>query len=654
VLDTSSPSPRDGADPAGHANGGAAAVKKSQYRPDIDGLRAIAVLSIFLFHIDDDWMPGGYVGVDIFFVISGYLIGGIVLKDVMAGRFSLLEFYSRRFKRIIPALFAMLAGVTALAWFTLFPTPFRQFASSMLATTFSVSNIYFQRTTGYFDIGAHSKPLLHTWSLGVEEQFYIFFPLALLGIYRLLRGRVWLATMLAFAVSLTLSEMFLYRAPDKTFYWLPFRAWELLLGFLIVITPLKPLENKLVRNILSLAGLAAIIATFALYKPWTPFPGLSALLPCAGSAAIIAAGRIGPNLVGRLLSLRPFVLIGLISYSLYLWHWPIIVLAHEAVPIVHFSVVQGLGIFVAGILLGWLSWRYVERPFRSERVTRRRIFTFSAAGAALISLMALAIAQGQGIPGRFPPDVVKMAGYIDFTGHIDLKYSTCFPDGSYDFSKAAFDPCLKLDPSRPNVALIGDSHAGHLFWGLEQTMPDVHVIPALGFGCPARLNSSERDLARCSSLMQFVFRQYLPSTPVDLVILAGRWTERDPDEIRAMLGWLKDHGKKVVFVGPVQRYTVSLPKLLALAKLKNEPHLADQFLYGGIRPLDEQLRKEVTALGVPYISSYDILCAKGCVQQAANGAPLQFDEAHYTDEGSIFVAAAMRPMLFEQLGMKPR
>jgi len=629
-------------------------VTKSQYRPDIDGLRALAVLSIFLFHINDDWMPGGYVGVDIFFVISGYLIGGIVLKDVTAGRFSLAEFYARRFKRIIPALFAMLLVVTGLCWFVLFPRPFDQFASSMLATTFSVSNIYFQRTTGYFDIGAHSKPLLHTWSLGVEEQFYIVFPLALLGIYRLFKGRVWLATMLAFVVSLALSHIFLDRSPDKTFYWLPFRAWELLLGFLIVITPLKPLENRLVRNAVSLAGLAAIIATFAFYKPWTPFPGLNALLPCAGSAAIIAAGRMGPNLVGRTLSLRPFVFVGLISYSLYLWHWPIIVLAHEAVPIVKFSVVQGLGIFVLGIVLGWLSWKFVEQPFRSERVTTRRIFSFSAAGAAVISMIALAVVQSQGFPQRFDPAVAKMAGYIDYTGRIDIKYSTCFKNGDYDFSKASLDPCLKLDPSRPNVALIGDSHAGHLYWGLSQSIPEARIIPALGFGCHPSLNPDNRELPHCKRIMNFVFKDYLVNTPVDLVILAGRWDDSDPEEIREMVSWLEQHGRKVVLVGPVQRYSASLPNLLALGLLKNEPHLADHFLYPGTRRLDARLRQEATGLKVPYISSYDILCAKGCAQIAANGAPLQFDEAHYTEEGSMFVANGMRPFILAQLGISHR
>src|SRR5258708_7906370 len=295
------------------------------YRADIDGLRAVAVLLVFAYHLGTARVRGGFVGVDVFFVISGYLIGSIILSEIDSGKFSLLSFYERRVRRILPALFVALAVCAVLAYKFFLPAELDEFAKSFLAATFSFSNVFFYHQAGYFEGPAAMKPLLHTWSLAVEEQFYIFLPLFLLAVRRyslaVRRNIVMAVTICSFIIS----AWGAFKNPDATFYLAHTRAWELLLGTLLALDFIPHFSGRSWRNFLSAAGLTMILASAVLYEKTTPFPGLAAAVPCFGAALIIAAGRDGSSFVGTALSLRPVVFIGMISYSLYLWHWPLIV-----------------------------------------------------------------------------------------------------------------------------------------------------------------------------------------------------------------------------------------------------------------------------------------------------------------------------------------
>lgn len=296
-----------------------------QYRADIDGLRAIAVMAVVAYHAGIKAAGGGFIGVDIFFVISGYLIGSIVLGEAREGQFSLLRFYERRVRRLLPALVLVLCATFALAAVYSFPAELVQLGRSMLAALFFASNIFFWRHSGYFDAPAETQPLLHTWSLAVEEQFYLFFPLTLVLLVRYAPQYLKVVIVAATALSLLLCIEATADFSKASFFLLPMRAWEFLLGVLIAIGLFPRLPDPLIRNVAAAAGLAMICAAILVFTNETPFPGFSALLPTVGAALVIGSGLSGPTFVKRLLSLRPVVFVGLISYSLYLWHWPVIV-----------------------------------------------------------------------------------------------------------------------------------------------------------------------------------------------------------------------------------------------------------------------------------------------------------------------------------------
>src|SRR5215813_12350400 len=306
-------------------NNVAARSGRLKYRADIDGLRAVAVLSVMAFHMELSHFSGGFVGVDVFFVISGYLISAIVFSEISDGTYSITSFYERRIRRIFPALFGMLIVFSACASLYLFTSEMVNYAKSLLAATASVSNFYFWQHSGYFD-SPTSNPLLHTWSLAVEEQFYILFPLYLWAVRRFYPKHLKLSVGVLVVASLFASAIVVHFNPITAFYMPYTRAWELLTGTLLALGIFPRFSSSWLRNSAALVGMLMIFCSVVTYSPTTLFPGLSALLPCVGAALIIHAGEGGTTLIGRVLSWRPVVFIGLISYSLYLWHWPVILL----------------------------------------------------------------------------------------------------------------------------------------------------------------------------------------------------------------------------------------------------------------------------------------------------------------------------------------
>ena len=339
-----------------------------QYRPEIDGLRALAVLPVILFHAGFQVFAGGYIGVDVFFVISGYLITSILLADIEGGEFSLAKFYERRARRILPALIFVLLACIPFAWAWMLPGQLQDFSAALLAVSLFGSNIWFWQHSGYFDSAAEENPLLHTWSLAVEEQYYLLFPIFLLLAWRFGRGKlVWLMLALAL-LSLLLSEWGWRNAPSANFYLAPSRAWELLAGSITAYW----VRNYGLResNALSAVGLMGILIPIFFYDHTLPFPGLLALPPVIGTALICLSA--GPTTItARVLSLRWLVAIGLISYSAYLWHQPLFAFAR--IKLVDPSMLVMSTLSIVALVMAYLSWRFVEQPFRANSglVTRQ-------------------------------------------------------------------------------------------------------------------------------------------------------------------------------------------------------------------------------------------------------------------------------------------
>ena len=423
-----------------------------RHRADIDGLRAIAVVPVVLFHAGVTQVSGGFVGVDIFFVISGYLITSLILGEMRDGRFSLLSFYERRIRRIFPALFLVLAVSSVLALRLFMPPDLVAFGRSLVATTLFVSNIHFYWDSGYFNAPLDTKPLLHTWSLAIEEQFYIVFPLILLLSLRW-GGRRWIGVVLTlFVLSLVASIRITPVDPEAAFYLAPTRAWELMLGALLASGVVPSVKFQALREALAVVGLALIVYALFRFSSATHFPGASALIPCLGAAILIHAGQgERTSLVSKALSLWPVAFVGLISYSLYLWHWPLLVFARYW-NIRELSSGQVIAIVIASFVLAVLSWTYVEQPFRRKQTRISRALLFAGAATAIVVLMVSGLrdVRSNGFPGRLSPEAIAIAR------------SAKTPDAERALQRACImaspdNPCVAGAQVPPSVAVWGDA-----------------------------------------------------------------------------------------------------------------------------------------------------------------------------------------------------
>ncbi len=630
------------------------------YRADIDGLRAVAVLSVLGYHLTFRPFSGGFVGVDIFFVISGYLISSILLMDLELGRFSLREFYIRRIRRIFPALVVAMLGTTVLALLFCVPSELIDFAKSLIATTLSASNLYFARTSNYFDIRSIWRPALQTWSLGVEEQFYILFPPLLWLLHRRMPRHLSAVIGVLAVASFSLSVVGVFRFPVGAFF-LPFtRACELLLGTLLALPTLPVLTSYLLRSALAWTGLAAIAAAVWFYFPGLPFPGALVLLPCFGSALLIwtgiapgassstlseaglaAARPFSPTLPARLLALRPVVFVGLISYSLYLWHWPIILfqamgaLWGDGLPVRLSKLIT----IIVSCLLATLSWRFVEQPFREGRLRLNGVRAFQFAGLSITLLTAVGIAMVglHGMPRRFPAEASRVAAYVDEP--MNYRIDSCMVIKTSDFEP---DPCLRMDPTRQNWLLLGDSHAAALWQGLVKALPQVNFLQANRAACqpdPAQTGGE------CGILMQLIFRNFLLQHHVDRIVAAARWTPADVPVMDRLVTWARAHNVAVTLIGPSQEYDAPLPRLLAFSIMRHDPDLPYRHRLLQSAPTDQLYEEEArTRWHIPYVSLVKMFCSTTACSTyvgAASGAPLLLDEDHFSNEASMMVGKRM-------------
>ena len=624
-----------------------------KYRADIDGLRALAVVPVVLYHIGVPGFAGGFVGVDIFFVISGYLICGMIDADLRNGTFSLGDFYKRRILRILPALFVMFLATTVLAYVYFLPVELEDYSKSLASAIGSVSNIYFAGTAGYFDAPAETKPLLHTWSLGVEEQFYLVTPLFMLFAYRFLPKHAKLLFAVVAALSLAAAYAISHRNQTFVFYLTPFRAWELALGALLAIKFIPAPKTEISKTICGVIGMLLLLGVILLGSPSAPLL-LMTSLASVGAVMVIASSERGLSVAGKLLSIRPMVFIGLISYSLYLWHWPLIVF--QRTDALFFSELSGLtrtALIAAMIGIAWLSWKFVEMPFRAKGRAISKYTVFGVTGSATVSALALCglILLVGGAPFRFPERVVAIGSYLAYDPTPAFRGGQCYL--STNRQQLDVENCMKLDRTRPNYLLVGDSHAAHLWFGLSSAMPDVNVMQATASACrPAVMPVSLLDTRACPKLMQFVFNDFLANNKVDKVLLSASWKDEDIPGLVETLDALKSRGLDVTVLGPIVEYDGALPRLLVDGIMRNRP-VAQGMRTSGIWERDQAMRRIVTSRGAAYLSVYDSVCRDGrCDEFAEGDIPLQFDAGHLTAEGSVEVARRLSDSFRRTGGIK--
>ncbi len=484
------------------------------YRAEIDGLRAVAVVPVILFHAGYSLFSGGFIGVDVFFVISGYLITSIILKELEAGTFSFSSFYERRARRILPALFLVMICCIPFAWMWMMPLELKAFAVSMASVVVFASNIIFWRQSGYFDTAAELKPLLHTWSLAVEEQFYIVFPIALLLIWRFGRRVTVLSIAVVAAVSFLLCEYASHNHPSFNFYWAITRAWELMAGSLCVFATIRP--NRARDDVLSAFGLALIIGSVFWFDNSTRFPSANALLPVGGACLIILFANKA-TFTARLLSIRPIVGIGLISYSAYLWHQPLFAFARIR-AITEPSMWLMAGLALAVFPLAWLTWRYVETPFRSRgklvTISRQRLVQVSMATAIAVTGFGVAGHLTWGFPNRLSASEAHAHDRVRVNHGLSVQ---C--EGTFTLS----DACRTS--KNPSVLLWGDSFAMHLAGMLKSSTPPINFVQHTLTSCAPIITATagliNSDTVRCSEFNKKVFDWLNNSPEIQLVILSS-------------------------------------------------------------------------------------------------------------------------------------
>lgn len=611
-----------------------------KYRPEIDGLRAVAVLAVILFHAKIPGLSGGFVGVDIFFVISGYLITTIILREINENAFSFRSFYERRARRILPALLVVLIATAVAGWFLQGPYALVRLGQGLMAVTSFVSNILFWLTTNYFTAGL-DNPLLHTWSLSVEEQFYVFFPILMLIVWRCARRSMLWVLVFCAAASLVASEVNVQTGGSlAAFYLLPTRAYELLIGAIAAVAPIgKFLTTRpRVQHGLGWAGAVCIMVALLRFDSSVSFPGLSALVPAVGCALVLLGATRG-NLLGRLLSVRPLVAVGLISYSAYLWHQPVFTFAHELG--VGQRIRESAALTLLSLVLGWASWRFVEQTFRSRDrwKTRPAMWTLFLGSVAVFALgLALWITQGAVV--RYNEEQKRWQEYGNIEGQ------TPYVINRFNAIEKPFEP-----GDQRRVLVIGDSQAQDFVniayeagaWQTDQVrtvyVPAVCQLVWADEDVSANIPAADRHLCVNARTLENSLPQIQQA---DVVFLVANWHAWSATRLRQSIQHLRLREDQRLFVlGPKFFAPPDLRKMMRMtakerANVRYVPNEERQ-------SINEIVRKNVAGLGT-FIDVIDVVCAaKGCPTVTPDDELISYDRLHLTKAGARFLG----PILFE-------
>ena len=640
----------------------AARSRAPAYRPDIDGLRALAVISVILFHNGIPGFDGGYVGVDVFFVISGYLITQLLeeSRDESAPR-RLATFYVRRMRRILPALLAtcLVTAIVAVALFT--PDQLVNVGKFLAATPVMLSNVATWTRGDYFAPGVRQLPLSHLWSISVEEQFYLVYPLLLIAItrYRLPYRRL---TLVVFAsLSLALCVWASHRAPEANYVFAPTRAWELLLGGMLTIGGVPRIGNRIAAEGLAVAGLLGIAIAVHFYTSAIRYPGTAAMLPCMATAALLATGS-GPRpaLVNRMLSWPPLVFVGLISYSLYLWHQPLLVFANYYY-IAPLRPAATAALLVATLLVATASWRFIERPVRARILMKstRTLLVGVGVGSAGILLAGLVLWNSDGFPQRFPPQTRGLI--VSMTATPELV--RCVEEVSLEQVRAGrvcnYGPG---DPS-PKVLLWGDSHALAMMPAVKELAKahGMHVYFVAKYNClplfapsnPTKIDTAT-DRYGCANFNTAVLEAVTRLEP-ELIILDGAWAAGEPPPrvpdiaagIEQTVSRVGHHSRSicVVFAVPMLKYAVSDALFVARRR-----HIPDDFLrvsradaLAQHRDMEHDMRAVAERSGLTLVDPKDALCPADSCLYKADDRSLYFDDSHLSVYGALYVARTLEP-----------
>lgn len=542
-------------------------------RADIQGLRAIAVLSVVAYHANKTMLPGGFVGVDIFFVISGFLITSILIRELEHGRMSIAGFYERRIKRLFPALFTMLAAVLLAGAILMAPSDFAELGRTALATIFFVSNFEFYSLSGYFDGAAADKPLLHTWSLAVEEQFYIVYPLLLAFVWKTFR--TWLLPLLVFGAVLAfaLSVWGALYHHAAAFYLTPFRAFELAIGAVTAVGAFR--FAPVVRHALSLIGLLLIAGSFAVINDATPFPGFAALAPCLGTAFVIAAGIEGRSIGGALISFPAFTFFGAISYSLYLWHWPALSLGRHAF-FGDLNAFQTAALLAGALLAATLSWKFVEQPVLRGSLSKRMVFRAGAVAMLGAAIVSGAIVLTNGFPSRFSPEAQQLfAGAEDFNQRRYECHSNEDDPIAYD------ENCIfGAEGVQPIAAVWGDSAGAELVIALGEALRarGQSVVEITSSACAPAIDYHLPERQTCAAHNRETLARLVSDARIRSVVISINF-QRYPaperptlyGEVETVVNTLLSAGKTVVLEYPAPNPWYEAPRVLGLMHARGMP-----------------------------------------------------------------------------------
>lgn len=610
------------------------------YRPDIDGLRAFAVLSVIIFHFFPEILTGGFVGVDIFFVISGYLITSIIFKELDADIFSFKNFYARRIKRIFPSLITVIISIFVIGWFLFIPPDYAQLGKHIMSGTAFISNIILWQEVGYFDSSIQSKPLLHLWSLSVEEQFYILWPFLLWMAWKR-KINLLLVVISVFIASFVLNIVIVQNDKMAAFYLPHARFWELLAGSILAWLHRHPsqIQKNIEKqaNALSLLSIIILITSVIFINENMLSYGIWAIFPVFGTAIIISTGNKSHS-VKLLLSNHVMRWLGLISYPLYLWHWVFLSAAFNA----QISNIQAkIFLIFLSVFAAFLTYEVIEKPLRFSK--KKHITLYLCLSMATLFALGCHVYTNKGYPSRFPENLRSIVNY-SFDNEKAYREKTCFLDEFQTFSD--FKNCpTPLPLKQKSLVLWGDSIAAHLYPGyLKNFGQQYNIIQRTASRCPPILKTAFPNRPHCKAINDEMLK-YLSLNAPDKLILSAFWADYDTTSLEFTIKKLKEIGiKEIEIVGFTPQWNTPLQKNLYLyyKKFGEIPYRSNFSLTHYTYPYDKYMTQRIAKIGIRYISLVKILCnQEGCLNRLKdeNDSLIVWDGLHLTDKGSEYVVS---------------